>query len=322
MPIALRLSLLAAALSLVAPAAPAAVNEVAKSPKASVGNDQIKLSLQASLGLAQGEAHEVVYDEDILGRRYKLSELIWDIDNVVMLGGTLTAQIGQRYKLQGTFWTAVTEGEGQMEDYDWLAGPDIPWTDYSLSDVDVKDTYSFDLRASAELFREKSLGLSAVVGYRQDHWGWEDHGVNHIYSKDGFRDDVGDDDGSTGITYEQTFYVPYAGLTLNLQKGPASAEIFFNYSPFMMAEDDDFHVFRETRFQVEADGGDYYSYGVRGSYAITPNWSASASAEWQIIEELVGDATISDPEGSSEIEDSGGISSEWAVFSVSLGYTF
>jgi outer membrane protease len=321
MKFALRLILLATTLSLVAPSATAAVNEVAKSPELSVDNNSFTLSLQGSLGLAQGEAREVVYDYDEVGRRVKVSELIWDIENVVMLGGTLSAKIGQRYKLEGTFRMAVTEGEGQMENFDWLSeGSD--WTDFSLSDVEVKDTYSFDLRASAEFYRRQSVGLSAVLGYRQDHWGWEDQLLRWIYSTDGFRDDIGEGDGSTSITYEQTFFIPYAGLALTLQNGPFSGEVFFHYSPFVTAEDDDLHLLRETRFQVEADGGDYYGFGLRGTYAITPRWSVGVAAEWQIIEELIGDTTLTDPDGTIVVEDSGGISSDWALFSVSLGYRF
>lgn len=318
----LRSTLLAAVFAFAATASRAAMTGEHSSPEVSIGNGQLKLSAQATLGVAQGEAREIVYDVDELGNRYKLSELFWDIDNVMMAGGTLALQIGPRYRVQATFMGSITEGDGRMDDYDWLAGSETPWTDWSLSDVTVQDSYSVDLRAAAEVYHNGALGISGVLGYRHDHWSWEDQLIGYIYSSYGFRDDIGIGDGSSAITYEQTFDIPYFGVEASLAKSGASANFFLYYSPFVMAKDDDYHLLRDTRFQVEADGGDYYGVGLRVNYDFASHFSISAAAEWQVIEEIIGDTTIDSPEESGTSENNAGIANQWLLLSCSLGYRF
>ena len=311
-----------ALLALARPPSAPAVHASGPLPGVTVGNDQLSFSVQGGLGMAQGESREVVYDVDELGREFKLSELIWDIDSVVMAGGTLSVQIGPRYRVSASYWAAITEGSGQMDDYDWLYGPDYPWTDYSLSDVEVRDTYAFDLNVAMELFREGSVAVSGVLGYRQDRWGWDDALVRYLYTDMDFRDSYGEGDGEAAISYEQEFRIPYIGVSAILTGRTMSAEAYFHYSPMVTAEDHDYHILRDTTFDVEADGGDYFGFGARLGYALTPALSAQVGAEWQVIPEMRGDTTINAPDGSGEISDSGGIENQWMLLSLSMGYTF
>ena len=299
-----------------------AIHAAGTLPGVTVSNDTLALSLQGGIGMAQGQAREVVYSADELGGEYKLSELFWDIEEVVMAGGSLSVQIGPRNRVSAGYWTAVTEGSGQMDDFDWLYGPETPWSDWSLSDVDVRDTYAFDLNLAAELFRQNNLTFSGVVGYRQDQWSWDDHGLGYIYSENGFRDSVGLSDGSTGITYEQLFSIPYLGVIIGLNGPRLSAEVYFHYSPLVEAEDHDYHVFRDTKFDTEASGGDYYGTGIRVGYRFNPQWSSTVSADWQIIPEMRADTTIIAPDGTETIPNSAGIANEWMMLSFSVGYDF
>lgn len=310
------------AVLLILPRPALAVHAAGTLPMVSIGNENMKLSIQGSLGLAQGEAREVVYDYDEVGRRYKLSELFWDIDDVLMAGGVVSAQVGPRYRVQAGFWGSITEGSGRMDDYDWLAGSDYPWTDWSLSDVEVRDSYAFDLNVSAEVYRQGALSIAGVLGYRRDQWSWKDQLVRYVYSNEDFRDTVGEGDGSTAITYEQTFDIPYAGVVVTISGKKASAEAYFHYSPFVQAEDDDYHLLRDTRFQVEAEDGDYFGAGLRMGYRFTSKLSANAAAEWQVIPEMMGDTTITTYEGSDVNPDSAGIANQWMLLSFSVGYDF
>lgn len=300
----------------------AAVHAAGPLPALTISNQNMALSMQLGTGLAQGEAREVVYAADELGGEFKLSELFWDMDDVVMAGGSFAVQIGPRYRVSASYWTAITEGSGRMDDYDWLLGPDTPWSDWSLSDVEVRDTYAFDLNVAAEVYRYQNIQFSAVLGYRQDQWGWDDQGRRFIYSENGLRDVAGELDGETLITYEQLFRIPYAGVVATLQGRQASAEVYFHYSPFVEAEDHDVHVARATTFDSEASGGDYFGAGLRVGYLFTERVSATAAAEWQVIPEMRGDTTIYAPDGTETNPDSAGIANQWMLLSFSLGYAF
>ena len=299
-----------------------AVHASAPLPALTASNGMLALSVQLGTGLAQGEAREVVYAADELGGEFKLSELFWDIDDVVMAGGSLSLQIGPRYRVQASYWAAVTEGSGRMDDYDWLLGPDTPWSDWSLSDVEVQDSYAFDLNVAAEVFRQDALGVSAVLGYRQDQWSWEDQALRFIYSENGFRDSVGEIGGEPSITYEQQFRIPYVGVAATLTGAKAALEIYFHYSPLVEAEDHDVHLLRNTTFDTEASDGDYFGTGLRAGYRFTPRFTANAAAEWQVIPEMRGDTEITDEAGSETNPDSAGIANQWMLLSFSLGYAF
>lgn len=291
-------------------------------PAVTISNQNMALTLQVGGGLANGEAREVVYTEDEAGGEFKLSELFWDIEDVVMAGGSIAVQIGPRYRVSAGVWVAVTEGKGRMDDYDWLLGPDAPWTDWSLSDVEVRDTYALDINAAAEVYRYQNLGFSAVLGYRQDQWSWEDRGRRFIYSQERLYDSVGEFNGLELITYEQRFRIPYLGVVATLHGTQASAEVYCHYSPLVEAEDHDVHLQRDTTFKGKGDGGDYFGAGLRAGYQFTKNVSLAASAEWQVVEELRANTTIIAPEGTERNPDSAGIANQWMMLSLSLGYTF
>lgn len=299
-----------------------AVHAGAPLPGVTLSNQNLALSIQLGTGVAQGEAREVVYAADEAGGEFKLSELFWDIDDVVMAGGTLSVQIGPRWRVQAGYWAAVTEGNGRMDDYDWLFGPDTPWSDWSLSDVEVRDSYAFDLNVAAEVWRQGALGVSAVLGYRQDQWSWKDQAQRVIYSEEGFRDVREELNGLPFITYEQQFRIPYLGVAAQLSGSRAAGEVYLHYSPLVEAEDHDVHIQRETTFDTKAEEGDYYGIGIRAGYRLTAQFTASAAAEWQVVEEMRGDTTLQDPEGREVNPDSAGIANQWMLLSFSLGYAF
>jgi outer membrane protease len=299
-----------------------AVHASSAQPGLVVSNGAWSLSVQGGIGIARGEAREVVYDADEAGGEFKLSELTWDIKDVVMAGGSVAAQIGPRYQISVGYWLAVTEGNGTMDNYDWLFGPDTEWSDWSLSDVEIHDSYAFDVNVAAEFYRRDRVGLSALLGYRQDQWSWKDQARQFIYSEFDFRDTQGYLDGEPSITYEQQFRIPYAGVMATLNGAKASAAVYFHYSPFVEAEDFDYHILRETKFESAASGGDYYGTGVRVGYLLSPDISVALAAEWQIIPEMRGDTTLEDPAGTEFLEDSAGMANDWMMLSVSLGYAF
>ena len=262
-------------------------------------NGWAAVSVQGSVGLLNGTAQENVYSR-VQGERYQLSQLDWDIRNVVMVGAQVSVALQNTVWLNAGLWGAATKGNGQLNDWDWLLEePGSPWTDWSLSSVDVTRAWLLDLNVAVELTRFGALSLRGIAGYKYNTWSWEDHGIQHVYSSNptipgGFRNDVASDPASTGVTYEQDFHIPYLGAGLNYAAGRWNVDAYALYSPYVIATDHDQHLIRQLSFQEDFQGGQYIGIGVRGTYTFQSNWFATLALDGQIIPEIYGDTTVTD----------------------------
>ena len=259
----------------------------------------VAVSAQVSVGLLNGSAQETVY-YSAHGNRQLLSQLDWDLKSVAMVGGEVSVVWKNSLWLNAGLWGAATKGNGQMTDFDWLLEqPGSPWTDWSLSSVDVTRAWLLDLSLNLELARSGAVGIRAIAGYKYNTWRWEDHGIQHIYSSNptipaGFRNDVASDTSETGIIYEQNFHIPYLGAGLNYASGPWNVDAFVLFSPFVIATDRDHHVIRELEFEETFSGGQYIGLGVRGTYTFQNNFFATLAFDGQLIPEFYGDQTVTD----------------------------
>ncbi|MBN1675898.1 MAG: omptin family outer membrane protease [Kiritimatiellae bacterium] len=280
----------------------------------------IAVSVRGSVGLVQGEAHEYVYMED----GSKGSELIWDLTGLYLGGVVLSANVIECIDIAVGVWTALNDGSGNMDDYDWMQEGRADWTDWSHHDVSVDAVRVLDLNASLRLVRQESVFLRATVGYKQDTWEWSDFGGTYVYSEGGFRNDVGTFPDQTGITYEQTFTMPYAGLSAAFERGRLGLGAYVLYSPFVTAEDEDDHIDRATLFNGEADGGSYLGLGASVLYRISPRLSVSAAVDYQSIPKMKCDTALLEYEtGYAEsIPDGGGMENTATFVSANVGWRF
>lgn len=264
-----------------------------------VSNGLLSVSAQASVGLLNGTAQENVY-YSAQGDRQLLSQLDWDLHNVVLVGAEISVVLQNYFWVNAGLWGAATQGGGQMTDSDWLLEqPGSPWTDWSLSSVDVTRAWLLDLNINFEMTRFGALGLRGIAGYKYNTWRWEDHGIQHIYSSNptvpgGFRNDVAADSSETGIIYEQDFHIPYIGVGLNYARGPWNLDAFVLYSPYVIANDNDQHLIRNLDFKETFTGGEYIGLGLRGTYTFPYNFFATLALDGQIIPEIYGDQSVTD----------------------------
>lgn len=290
-----------------------------------VSNKYASLSVQGSVGLLNGSAVETVYTT-VGGASYKLSELDWDIQNVVMMGANLSVVVQNQIWLNAGLWGAATHGSGQMNDWDWLLEEQgSPWTHWSLSDVDITRASLLDLNVAVEVARIGALGVRGIAGYKYNAWRWEDHGVRHIYSVNGgFRNDVAADDGGTGIIYEQWFHIPYVGAGLNYTNGNWAVDAYALLGPYVVAKDRDQHLYRDLLFEEDFNGGQYYGAGVRATYNLSAGLFLSAALDGQMIPEIVGDTTlINQRTGMRETSlGTAGIENQVWMLALSGGYKF
>jgi len=289
---------------------------------------------ELSLGLANGEAKEHVYDYDGPGgARRQLSRLDWDIKNVVMGGGSLSVRpfSGQnpfleRFTVNGGMWIALTEGSGEMDDYDWLDTGSADWTHYSLSDVDVTEGYRLDLNLAFDVWANPSFAVRAMAGYKQDGWSWEDSGDYLLYPEYGYIPQYLD--GENMINYEQEFRMPYLGATVDWTWEALTVSGYLTWSPIVEATDWDEHVARDLHYKDTFKDGDMLGLGIEARYDLTQmgfsGWFLTAALEYQKIDRIVGDMQMVDivTGESGGYTDVAGIENETLMISVGGGLRF
>ncbi len=319
-----RLSLVLLAAMMVPGAGWALQADVIVGPKEGKG---VPFALQGSMGMVNGEAKEHVYDyETADGSRRQLSRLDWDIKNVMMGGFNGSIRLLDKLTLNGGWWLALSEGSGEMDDYDWLNTDSEDWTHYSLSDVDVTEGYLIDLNVAWDLVEWKDLTARVLAGYKQDGWTWEDRGVYLLYPEYGYiPQDLG---GDNMINYEQEFRMPYLGASADWAMGNFTVSGSLIYSPIVAAEDWDQHVERTLNFHETFDGGDMFGLGVEARYSFTQGFFngafASAALEYQKIDLIIGDMELEDYSTGETGGDSdvAGIENEYLLLSLGLGIGF
>ena len=286
---------------------------------------EVPFAVQGSLGVVNGMAKEHVYDYDT-GSRRQLSRLDWEIKNVAMAGFNGSVRLLDKLTVNGGWWTALTEGSGEMEDYDWLDYGSPDWTHYSLSEVDVTEGYIFDLNVAWDLWSQKDMTVRAQAGYKQTGWTWEDRGVYLLYPEYGYvPQDLG---GDNMINYEQEFRMPYLGASGDWQLGNFTVSGYANWSPLVSAEDWDQHVARTLNFHETFDGGDMYGLGLEGRYAFTRGFFKgafmTAALDYQLVDLIIGDMEVEDYSTGETggDEDTAGIENDTLVLSLGLGVNF
>ena len=283
-----------------------------------------KHSLTISLDRVNGKADEIVYN----GAK-KLSHLEWDIKNLKMFSLGLASQFfdgfGARIKLS----TAINNGDGRMIDYDWI-GKNYDgnidhnnWTDRSISDVKIQKAQQFDIAGSYNLYKDE---LKFNLGYKYDRFKWRDYGGSYIYSKFGFRDDVGNFEDERGITYQQTFETPYIGLEYQKELFDKNiyANIFGNYSNLVYARGTDIHHQGNLKFDDYFKNGKYYNWGTSIFGKVKENIYLGLGYEFVYYPENRGYAIIQDLETKESYisYDSAGIKNKYSKISLNLKYNF
>lgn len=290
------------------------------------GDAGVSFAAQASLGVLNGEATEHVYDYET-GSRRQLSRLDWDLQSVLMGGGGVSVRFWDKLTVNGGAWLALSEGSGEMDDYDWLDVTSPDWTHYSLSEVDVTEGYIFDLNAAWDLVSGwNGFTARVVAGYKQDGWSWEDRGVYLLYPEYGYVP-VGLN-GDHLIQYEQEIRMPYLGASADWSAGHFTLSGQVTFSPVVEAEDWDRHLARYLRFHETFENGDMLGFGFEARYDFTQGgfqgMFLSAALDYQKVDLIIGDMEIEDySTGETGFgPDIAGMENEYLVFSLGGGIRF
>ena len=292
----------------------------------SEADSAITFTIGAGVGYLTGESSEMVYWPE--SGNHKASELTWEIDDLYLFGINGEIDFHGWFTVKLDSWFKVTDGEGTMDDYDWqVVGGD--WTDWSHHEnTDVTDAYIFDLSGEIPFFQTQNGGLSVILGYKADKFGWEARGGEYTYSVNGLRDRQGSfSDSQVGISYEQTFSSPYIGIGAELRVEKFMIEGRFIYAPYVYGEATDNHYLRNLVIEETYDDygeGDMVALDLTGVYNFNKNWSLGVGLKYQSYSTMTGDATWYDKSDGSAYHAGGGVGMDQTstMFTTIVKYRF
>lgn len=291
-----------------------------------LNDEEFKTSLRAGLARINGTANEHVTQGSF--SENSLSKLIWDFESVYLGGFGFSVQ-KQWVAIHGDLWFGLSDGDGVMDDYDWIMdGPS--WSDWSHhDDTTVTDARIFDI--SAEFFIPRlstdNLIFSLFLGFKYDFLKFEARGGSYIYSTTTYRDTTGVfSSGQLGITYEQTFKTPYIGV--GLRGKIDNFELFGRFigSTLAQADTDDIHHLRNMNISTKAKDGNMISFDLGASYKFLQHYSVELGYNHTSYDSLKGDAQYSTVVDGAhnliEYVDAGMMDLETSTFSLNFNYSF
>ncbi len=282
----------------------------------------VAFSGRVGVGYLTGKAHEYVYWENHGG--HKASELIWEIDSLYMLGLGATIQARNWLSLNMDIWFNLGDGSGSLEDYDWGV-PGMDWTDQSVHDnTDVTKGIVFDVNAEITAFSNNQLRLTGIVGYRRDNFEWQTHGGSYVYSLNTYRDTVGIFPDVIGITYEQTFDVPYLGIGFKGDFDRIHLGAKLTGSMLVSGEAVDHHHMRNIITNDDFDNENMWALDVSFGYDISDTIEFTATYSYEKYDTMKGDSVweYSGVGVSVPYPDSAGADLETSMLTMDLSFSF
>lgn len=287
--------------------------------------------LRLMTGILNGRSGEYVYDANGLGSGipgYKVSELQWQLDNVLMAGAAFTHR-GDRLHLNAEVWTNAGDGDGTMDDYDWLyVGYD--WSHWSHHDnTTVREATRMGVNAEFTIRGSRTDRFFGMLGYEQSHFDWQARGGTGIYSIDGYRDSLLVFTNVPGISYEQTFRTPYLGVGYEAASRSEEIDIFLDasirYSRWAEGEDIDVHHLRDLKFEEGGSGGTWLSYGVTLDFRTRSSVSFLIGYAYQKYQEIKGATTVTDFADGTVTHypgEAAGLDHQSKLYSIGMTYRF
>ena len=156
---------------------------------------------------------------------------------------------------------------------------------------------------------------------------WSARGGEFIYSTAApllFRDLAGIfPAGEPVIEYRQIYDIPYFGAGVDGNLTSIAYNAYFVYSPFVNADDRDFHILRDTLFEGDFTEGQYFAAGAAATYSFGEHFFAAAAVDYERIPRIRGDVTYSFPDGTVvAAEGSGSVELDAVMLSVTAGWMF
>lgn len=207
------------------------------------------------------------------------SQLEWELDNFLYVGGVISARFRGKYEFNTGLWKSVAGGNGTMKDDDWFYAVygDTPAVQ-SSSDLET-DGLHFNMNLHYHITLREGMALSPIIGYSYTKWDWETQ-EGYQTSIDPYNFYVGPLPAG-GVTYKEELYVPYIGVGFSgLTFSPAFGfHLYALYSPIAQCDDEDDHKLRGKIINGDSDGT-FLSLGGDIRWKITESWSLTGNVNY------------------------------------------
>lgn len=293
----------------------AAVAGTASAEEAKLQSLDGQVTFSGSFGLTSIKANELVYG----GSGRKVSKLIWESQSVSTINGAVDVALPDQWyiKANGSFGF---DGDGYMADYDWM-DPNKPWTHRSLHpDTRLSHYIAASVEVGREILSRDGTDLGLGLGFKYTDVRWTAWGGSYIYSASGFRDSRGDfADDEKGISYRQSWPVPYIGANLSHASGPWTFSSALQGGVTVRGRDIDDHWVRNLRFYDRFEAAP--SLAVSGSvdYAVWHNASVFLKGSLEQIFRADGDTEMVDTTTGTRTIFRDGAGGDFRSMTVSLG---
>jgi outer membrane protease len=258
-------------------------------------------------------------------RRHQISRLDWDMESVSMIGVKGSARRSILSLNLGAWGGASSVDDADMEDYDWLCGDHVGFSEYSRSDTELDEAWMLDANVSADLFRGEAVAAYAFVGWRVQHWEWTCDGWNEYrYSALGGK--WARDKGHT-CDYEQELRFGYFGVGGTWRLSDAfELGGYLSWAPGYEGEDHDEHLAAEKRFdeKFHYDDGDVYAAGLEVAWHVSERATLSLALDWQRATLHEGDMSLDNYGEGVKIamKDAAGYENEYVTGTLAFKYAF
>ncbi|WP_395686247.1 omptin family outer membrane protease [Aestuariivirga sp.] len=246
------------------------------------------VTIWSSLGHLSGKAKERVYNPD----GSKLSELVWDMENALVLNVGMTAAATERISFYGNASIGLA-ADSKLNNYDWIGAP--PPADPDLhswhDDTELDHYYTLDAGLSFALLDTGSNRFSVLGGFKYTDTQWTARGGCYDYEFFGVQGCF--EDGEKGITYRQLLPAVYAGLGYlgSFDRWSFSVEGRAGYT-LNSAEAQDNHWLRDRYFVDYLQGAPYAAVNGKAGYAVSQRTSIFGSVAYDKFFEMNGETSI------------------------------
>ena len=277
------------------------------------------VSFSGSYGLTSIKANELVWEGST-----KVSQLIWKSSYVSTFNADLNVELPMQFYLRAR-GTVGVGGNGHMADFDWLV-PGEPWSDRSLHpDTRLNQYLVGGIEAGRQVLSYQDTDVSLGAGFKYTDVKWTAWGGSYTYSVFGFRDQHGSfPDDQKGISYRQSWPVPYLGLNVSHTAGNWTLAGSLQGGIAVGAYGTDDHWVRQLRFYDYYETHPAMSLGASAAYAVRDNMSLFVSGSYDKMFRARADTKAVDTTNgnTANFEDGAGGDFRSATISFGLKGTF
>jgi omptin len=272
------------------------------------------IAFSGSYGLTSIKANEFVWDG-----KTKISQLIWKSKYVSTFNADLKIELPKDWYLNAR-GTIGLEGDGHMADFDWQV-PGNDWTDRSLHpDTKLNHYLVGAIEAGRQVLSYDGTDVSLGAGFKYTDVKWTAWGGSYVYSVGGFRDARGNfDPKQKGISYRQSWPVPYIGVNLKHSEGDWTFAGSLQGGLAIDAYAIDDHWVRSLRFRDDYFTKPAVSLSASAAYAVRENISVFVSGSFDKMFRTRADTTASDTTSNATAVYKDGAGGDFQSMTLSLG---